>query len=180
MKKLMLFLVLLLSAISNSQVNTNLQYQALSIAEYAFLKSNYINYVCPLGRNTFLNNKSYFNTLTPGGKKLLRDDLEKFKTWNNDYFALDPNLADTLMMSSDFYDKTYFSYTVPITGYFKYSINNNNIDYIEIIEYRQFYNFRHDNQLSFNFIILVKYKYQEVTKFISDSYLDDCGQCQVY
>lgn len=180
MKTLFLAFILLIGTFSISQRSTTIQYQSLNMAEYAFLKSNHINYVCPLGRNTFFDNTEYFDVLTLGGKKLLKSDIEKFKIWNINYFTLNPNKADTLMMSSEFYNKTYFSYTVPIIGYFRYQVNDDTIDYIEIIEYNQSYNFKSDDYLTFNFIILVKYKYQDVTKFIPDSYLDECGQCQVY
>jgi len=183
MKKLMLFLVLFVGTVSNAQDKVCVtQYQALTQSEYASLKSHSIDYVCPLGRNTSLNDKKYFDLLTPGGKKLLKSDVEKFKKWNSSYFSLDPNNSDTLMMSSNFHDRTYIPWNVPITGYYKHEINNGNIEYIEIVEYKIFYpGLETHDQLMYNFIILIKYKNEQLTKFIPAGYFeDDCGQCQVY
>ena len=183
MKKLVLGFALLVGMISNSQEKLQItQYQALTQSEYASLKSYGINYVCPLGRNTLLNDKKYFDLLTSGSKKLLKSDIERFKKWNASYFSLDPNKSDTLMMSSSFHDRTYIPWNVPITGYYKHEINNDNIEYIEIVEYKIFYpGLKTHDQLMYNFTILIKYRSEQLTKLIPAGYFeDDCGQCQVY
>lgn len=179
MKNLILAFALLIGTFSVGQnPEQSIQYQALTTAEYGFLRNHGINYVCPLGRNTILNDKKYFNYFDPISKKRLTSDFLKFKNWNHSYFPLNPTKFDTISMSYGFHDNYQFAYNVPIVGYFKYPVVDTQIEYVEIIEYKQAYELLHGNtQLTYQFIILIKYFNDPwVIRFIPDPTQDCCSQ----
>jgi hypothetical protein len=176
-KKLILGFALVIGMIGNAQNNgLTTQYQTLTTAEYGFLRNLRINYVCPLGRNTILNNKEYFKDFDLNSQKLLKSDFAKFKKENQTQFPIDPSKFDTIAMSFGFHDNYQFAFNVPIVGYFKYPVVDTQIEYVEIIEYKQLYPMLYGNtHLTYEFIILIKYFNDPwVIRYIPDASQDCC------
>jgi hypothetical protein len=179
MKKLVLGFALVIGMIGNAQNNgLSTQYQALTTAEYGFLRNLRINYVCPLGRNTILNDKEYFKYFDSNSQRKLKSDFAKFKNGNQTQFPIDPSKFDTIAMSFGFHKNYQFAYNVPIVGYFKYPVVDTQIEYVEIIEYKQTHQLLHGNtQLTYEFVILIKYFNDPwVIRYIPDSSQDCCTQ----
>lgn len=179
MKKLVLGFALVIGMIGNAQNNgLSTDYQALTISEYNFLRNLRVNYVCPMGRNTILNNKEYFKYFDPSSQKCLKSDFAKIKNIDQTQFTLDPSKVDTIAMSCEFHKNYQFAYNVPIVGYFKYMVVDTQIEYIEIIEYKQTHQLlRGDTQLTYEFIILIKYFNDPcVNRYIPEASLDCCTQ----
>jgi hypothetical protein len=179
MKKLTLAFALVIGMIGNAQNNgLSTQYQALTISEYNFLRNLRINYICPLGRNTILNNKEYLKNFDPNSQKQLKSDFLKIKNINQTQFFIDPSKVDTLAMSYVFHPNYKFAYNVPIVGYLKYSVVDTQIEYIEIIEYKQTHQLLHgDTHEVYEFVILIKYFNDPwVIRYIPNSSEDCCTQ----
>jgi hypothetical protein len=80
-------------------------------------------------------------------------------------------------MSDRFHDNYQFAYNVPIVGYFKYTIVDTQIEYVEIIEYKQLHELLYGTHLTYEFVILIKYFNDPwVIRYIPDATQDCCTQ----
>jgi hypothetical protein len=179
MKTLILSLFFVICSQFYSQEYVTVQFKSLNVSEYSFLRSHNIDYVCPFGRMA-INDKDYMSILTPGGRNLLKRDVEKFKLSNQKQFALDPTKSDTIFNTAQFHNQMYFTENYPVIGYLRKDINDGQIEYIEIVEYKNKFRSLVGNHLEYVFVILVKYKYEQLQKYTFGEVGIDCNDCQVY
>jgi hypothetical protein len=166
MKTLFLALTVLISMSIFSQ-----QFRGMRQAELKFLKRYGINYMSPWARHV-VNDKLVLESYSQSDQKILKSTYSRFITWNNNNFAANPANASVILDGSSFY------YNIDpnpcqITGKIRISINRDDIEYIEIVEY----NVVRGNITDRESIILVKYVYHPVEHYWNDTFYEECGQC---
>jgi hypothetical protein len=141
-------------------------------AEFKLLKKYSIDYMSPWGR--FITKDSHLSDCDATAKSELKSAYSKFCKWNNDRFSVNPQNYREVIDIADFH------YQVDpnpgkITGYAHIPINQDEIEFIEIVEY----NVIRFNEINYESIILVKYEGKPLEHYWNSSFYEDCGQCSV-